>query len=176
MDEGWVSRNMYLISENNFSIVFSSFLLPNNSVPSFLLILYWTLVSTKVTVLLLKEIALAILITRIPTLWTLWSTHSPIPYHQWNSVLVVLLVLPFALWAIIGEILVAVLFGYLPILLTYTSTILGLGKEEIGTIYLNYSICGSTVVEALPLIYLLKKPKVFASSVAVIPLSSSGRF
>ncbi|KAF1746275.1 hypothetical protein GCK72_022728 [Caenorhabditis remanei] len=79
-------------------------------------------------------------------------------------------------WAIIGEILVAVLFGYLPILLTYTSTILGLGKEEIGTFYLNYSICGSTVVEALPLIYLLKKPKVFASSVAVIPLSSSGRF
>ncbi|KAF1767855.1 hypothetical protein GCK72_007814 [Caenorhabditis remanei] len=61
--------------------------------------------------------------------------------------------------SIIAEMIVAVIFGYLPIIGVYILAMLGLGHEEMGSFYLNYSIGGATVVESIPLIYFLKKQK-----------------
>ncbi|EFO98424.1 hypothetical protein CRE_01401 [Caenorhabditis remanei] len=55
--------------------------------------------------------------------------------------------------------IVAVIFGYLPIIGIYILTMLGLGHEEMGRFYLNYSIGGFTVVESIPLICFLRKQK-----------------
>ncbi|KAF1745970.1 hypothetical protein GCK72_022419 [Caenorhabditis remanei] len=55
--------------------------------------------------------------------------------------------------------IVAVIFGYLPIIGVYILTMLGLGHEEMGRFYLNYSIGGFTVVESIPLICFLRKQK-----------------
>ncbi|KAF1746130.1 hypothetical protein GCK72_022583 [Caenorhabditis remanei] len=224
MMETFVLSPSYHIKNNAFSIVFSSILLPDDSIPRFFLIQYWSLVSTKFTILLLKIIALEILITMSPKGYRLFiifgvltaltliingifascfwqpaetdiaGTIGAINTSQnWTTMLPLALIvitmafLPYELYrlrlakinrefagfipsstkaeirvyyrSIIAEMIVAVIFGYLPIIGVYILTLLGLGHEEMGRFYLNYSIGGSTVVESIPLIYFLRKQK-----------------